>query len=85
VAQFGCRERFPAIGDFEAQRTCLQVDALYNEEYQQVFAGGVVFEYSAEKRRIANITNQNYPWPYYGFMKLQYGVGYYVVRSIVTT
>jgi hypothetical protein len=76
VAEFGCRERFAPIGDFEAQRTWLQVDALYNEEYQQVFAGGVVFEYSAEKR-IVDTSPQNKPWPYNAFMKLQYGVGYY--------
>lgn len=68
LAEFGCRERFPTIGDFEAQRTWLQVDALFNEDYQEAFAGGVVFEYSAEKR-IVDTSDQNKPWPYYEFSK----------------
>lgn len=76
VSEFGCRERFPTIGEFEAQRTWLQIGALYSEEYQEVFAGGVVFEYSAEKF-IVDQSDQLKPWPYYEFMKLQYGVGYY--------
>ena len=76
LSEFGCRERFDAIGEFEAQRTWLQIDALYSEEYQDVFCGGVVFEYSAEKR-IVDLSDQGKPWPYYEFMKLQYGVGYY--------
>eukprot|EP00934_Nitzschia_sp_Nitz4_P002414 Nitzschia sp. Nitz4//scaffold341_size29662//18055//19932//NITZ4_008040-RA/size29662-exonerate_est2genome-gene-0.12-mRNA-1//1//CDS//3329548552//2409//frame0 len=76
IAEFGCRERFPTIGDFEAQRTWLQVDALYSEGYVEQFAGGMVFEYSAEKI-VVDQSDQNKSWPYYQFMKLQYGVGYY--------
>jgi hypothetical protein len=76
IAEFGCRERFPQIGQFEAQRTWLQMDAIYNPDYTQVFAGGVVFEYSAEKKQVDQ-SAQNQPWPYYKFMKIQYGVGYY--------
>lgn len=75
-AEYGCRERFPTIGEFEAQRTWIQVDALYSEEFVETFAGGVVFEYSAEKHIVDHSTQSN-PWPYYGFMKLQYGVGYF--------
>jgi hypothetical protein len=76
IAEFGCRERFPKIGQFEAQRTWLQMDAIYNPDYTQVFAGGVVFEYSAEKLQV-DASDQDKTWPYYEFMKLQYGVGYY--------
>jgi hypothetical protein len=76
IAEFGCRERFPQIGQFEAQRTWLQMDAIYNPDYTEVFAGGVVFEYSAEKLKVDE-SDQNKPWPYYQFMKVQYGVGYY--------
>lgn len=77
IGEYGCRESgFPTAGEFDAQRNWLQVDALYSEEYQQVFAGGVVFEYSAEKL-VVDRSSQGNPWPYYGFMKLQYGVGYY--------
>jgi 1,3-beta-glucanosyltransferase GAS5 len=77
IAEYGCRERgFPTIDGFEAQRDWLQVDALYSSEYAEVFAGGVAFEYSAEKI-IVDSSSQGNPWPYNGFMKLQYGVGYY--------
>lgn len=76
ITEYGCRERFPTIGDFEAQRNWLQVDALYSPLYAATFAGAVVFEYSAEKR-IVDTSPQGHPWPYYGFMKLNYGVGYY--------
>ena len=78
VSEFGCRSRgFEAIGDFAAQRTWLQVDALYSEDYIEEFVGGVVFEYSAEKRIVDTSSGTFNPWPYYGFMKLQYGVTYY--------
>jgi len=76
VSEFGCRERFAAVGEFEAQRNWLQVDALYSSEFLNEFAGGVVFEFSAEKV-IVDESSQGNPWPYYGFMKLNYGVGYY--------
>jgi hypothetical protein len=78
VSEYGCRSRtFPTMGDFEAQRTWLQVDALYSSPaYVQTFAGGIVFEYSAEKV-VVDTSAQNQPWPYEGFMKVQYGIGYY--------
>jgi 1,3-beta-glucanosyltransferase GAS5 len=76
IAEYGCREPFPEIDGFEAQRTWLQVDALYREDYVEVFAGGVVFEFSAEKYIIDQDT-RGHPWPYYQFMKIHYGVGYY--------
>ena len=76
ISEFGCRERFPTIGQFEAQRTWLQVDALYTSAYVEQFAGGAVFEYSAEKQ-VVDTSTQGAPWPYYEFMKAQYGVGYY--------
>ena len=76
ISEYGCRERFPTIGQFEAQRNWLQVDALYSTQYADQFAGGVAFEFSAEKR-IVDTSAQGNPWPYYGFMKLNYGMGYY--------
>jgi 1,3-beta-glucanosyltransferase GAS5 len=76
ITEYGCRERFPTIGLFEAQRTWLDVDALYSQSFTDQFAGGVVFEFSAEKA-IVDTSDQDNPWPYYGFMKLNYGVGYY--------
>jgi hypothetical protein len=78
LAEFGCRERgFPTIEGFEAQRTWLQVDALYSPAYADVFAGGMVFEYSAEKK-YADESAQGNPFPYNEFMKLNYGVGYFL-------
>ena len=78
VAEFGCRaSSFPTLDGFEAQRTWLQVDALWGDaSFIDVFAGGAVFEYSSEKV-IVDTASQNQPWPYYGFMKVQYGIGYY--------
>ena len=76
ISEYGCREQFPTIGQFEAQRNWLQVDALYSSSFLNEFAGGVVFEFSAEKV-IVDESEQGNPWPYYGFMKLNYGVGYY--------
>lgn len=69
VAEYGCREPFPEIDGFEAQRTWLQVDALYRQDYVDVFAGGVVFEFSAEKL-IVEQDPTGHPWPYYKFMKV---------------
>lgn len=77
IAEFGCRGgNFPTIGDFETQREWLQIDALYNPLYTDVFAGGVVFEYSAEKRQ-ADGSEQQTEWPYYEYTQYQYGVGFY--------
>ena len=77
IAEFGCRASgFATIDGFAAQRNWLQVDALYSPTYAQVFAGGVVFEYSAEKS-VVDVSAQGNPWPYNDFMKLQYGIGYY--------
>jgi 1,3-beta-glucanosyltransferase GAS5 len=77
IAEYGCREaNFPTMGDFQAQRTWLQVDAFYSEQYQNVIAGAVAYGYSAEKG-YADTSPQGNPWPYFGFMKLNFGVGYY--------
>jgi hypothetical protein len=76
AAELGCTSGdFPLIDGFDGQRTWLQVEALYSEEYTEVFSGGVVFEYSAEKIN-ADRSTGGYPWPYYGWMQLNYGVGY---------
>ena len=77
IAEYGCRENnFPTMEGFEAQRTWLETEAFYTEAYQSVIAGAVAFEYSAEKWIIERAGPGN-PWPYNGFMKLNYGVGYY--------
>lgn len=77
IAEYGCRSSgFPTIGEFAAQREWLQIDALYSSLYTDVFAGGVVFEYSAEKWQ-ADGSRQQTPWPYYNYAEYQFGVGYY--------
>ena len=86
--EYGCREQgFPTIDGFETQRTWLQSEALYTPDYSDVFAGGFVFELSAEKKVIddnlsflANMQGLDVPtseWPYKKFAKVNYGVGYF--------
>ena len=78
ISEFGCRSRsFPTIDGFQSQRTWLQVDALYSPDYLEVFAGGIAFEYSAEKKIADSSDNKVNEWPYYNHTKLQYGVTYY--------
>jgi hypothetical protein len=54
----------------------LQIDMLYSTpEYLDVFAGGFAYEFSAEKIAADRSLDGN-PWPYYGYMQLNYGMGY---------
>lgn len=79
ISEFGCRSRsFPTIDGFQSQRTWLQIDAIYSPDYLQEFAGGVIFEYSAEKK-IADTSDMGNggEYPYMEHTKLQYGVTYY--------
>eukprot|EP00529_Nitzschia_sp_RCC80_P011899 CAMPEP_0113472822 /NCGR_PEP_ID=MMETSP0014_2-20120614/17718_1 /TAXON_ID=2857 /ORGANISM="Nitzschia sp." /LENGTH=579 /DNA_ID=CAMNT_0000365553 /DNA_START=44 /DNA_END=1786 /DNA_ORIENTATION=+ /assembly_acc=CAM_ASM_000159 len=78
VAEYGCVDDFPAVDGFAAQRTWLQVDALYREDYVDVFAGGVAFEFSTEKFVTDQLTDTvNNPFPYFDYTMFSYGVGYY--------
>mgnify|MGYP003335960891 CR=1 FL=1 len=86
--EYGCREYgFPTIDEFETQRTWLQAEALYSPDYNDVFAGGFAFEYSAEKKQVDDglafeqerlgLAEPASVWPYYDYAKLQYGIGYF--------
>ncbi|KAG7341768.1 glucanosyltransferase [Nitzschia inconspicua] len=83
LAEYGCRASgFPTMTsettgeEFEAQRTWLQIDMLYKTpEYLDVFAGGFAYSYSVEKV-LADRSLEGHPWPYYGYMQLNYGMGY---------
>ena len=76
LTEFGCpNPSFPTIDGFEGQRDWLQVDALFSSSYAEVFAGGAVFEYSAEKTHIDESTDE--PWPYKGWAPENHGIGYY--------
>lgn len=88
LGEYGCRERgFPTVDGFEAQRTWFQTEALYSPDYSDVFAGGFVFEYSAEKKVVdvnlqffadkLELEEPSSTWPYENFAKVQYGVGYF--------
>jgi len=88
LGEYGCRERgFPTLDGFEAQRTWFQTEALYSPDYSDVFAGGFVFEYSAEKKVVdvnlqffadkLELDEPSSKWPYEKFAKIQYGVGYF--------
>ena len=84
LGEYGCREYgFPTMGAFEAQRTWLQSEALYTiQDYSDVFAGGFVFEYSAEKKVVdvnlqfmADRFSNGIPkseWPYENMAKVNY-------------
>jgi 1,3-beta-glucanosyltransferase GAS5 len=83
LAEYGCRAKgFPTLTsentgeEFDSQRTWLQLDMLYSTpEYLDVFAGGTAYEFSAEKVVVDRSLDGN-PWPYYGFMSLNFGMGY---------
>ena len=86
--EYGCRNpSFPTLEGFEAQRTWLQTEALYSARYNDVFAGGFVFEFSAEKKVIEDnlafmdalngVMEPSSVWPYQTFAKDQHGIGYF--------
>ena len=84
LTEFGClSESFPTLTNddgmsFEAQRTWLQVDALFDPQYEEEFNGGCVFEFSTEKV-YAETGNSDTTslWPFDTFGPGNYGVGYY--------
>jgi Glucanosyltransferase len=72
--EFGClNPSFEQLGEYEAQRNFLQVDALFSPEYREHFNGGFVFEYSTEKVYSQNTS----PYPFTSFGNGNYGVGYF--------
>jgi hypothetical protein len=79
LTEFGClNEGFPTlIGDdgisYEAQRTWLQVEALFDPQYEVEFNGGFVFEFSTEKVYSESTSD----WPFNTYGPGNYGVGYY--------
>ena len=73
VAEYGCVDDFPAVDGYAAQRTWLQVDALYREDYVDVFAGGVAFEFSTEKFVTDQFTDTvNNPFPYFDYTMVRW-------------
>lgn len=84
LTEFGClNPSFPTLTDdsgmpFEAQRTWLQVDALFDPQYEEEFSGGFVFEYSTEKVYSESLDPAtSSPWPFDTFGPGNYGVGYF--------
>lgn len=76
--EYGCENgRYPTIDGFEGQRNWLQVDALYSSEYQDWFAGGVVFEYSVEKTQVDKDNNGTATFPYQSHARENFGLGYF--------
>ena len=77
LTEFGCpNSGFPTIDGFEGQRNWLQIDALFSPEYEEYFAGGIAFEFSAEKSFIENLSYVEYPFSQYS--RYNFGLGYYV-------
>lgn len=84
LTEFGClNPSFPTLTNddgmpFEAQRTWLQVEALFDPQYEVEFSGGVVFEFSTEKVYAeTQSADTSSPWPFDTFGPGNYGVGYY--------
>ena len=84
LTEFGClNPSFPSLtGDdgitYEAQRTWLQVEALFDPQYETEFNGGFVFEYSTEKvySESDNAATSS-AWPFDTHGPGNYGVGYF--------
>jgi hypothetical protein len=76
LSEFGCTNpSFPTIDGFEGQRDFLQVEALFSADYEEYFAGGIVFEFSAEKAFIEENSDASYPFREYS--RFNWGLGYY--------
>jgi hypothetical protein len=74
LTEFGCvNPSFPAVGDYEAQRTWLQAGWLHGSDFRAVFSGGFAFEYSTENAN--SKSSSAYPFTAYGAQN--YGLGYY--------
>jgi hypothetical protein len=84
LTEFGClNPSFPTlINDdgmsFDAQRTWLQVEAIFDPQYEVEFNGGFVFEYSTEKVYSESLNSDtSSPWPFDTYGPGNYGVGYF--------
>jgi 1,3-beta-glucanosyltransferase GAS5 len=70
--EMGCVDKsFPTVDGYEGQRTFLDIETLFQEQYLREFAGGVVFEYSTEKALSAA------PWPFNETLGGNFGVVYF--------
>ena len=73
LTEFGCLSKsFPTIDGYDAQRTFEQAKWLYESDFQNVFAGGFVFEYSTE---LVNSKSTS-PFPFTAYGPQNFGVGY---------
>jgi 1,3-beta-glucanosyltransferase GAS5 len=72
ISEFGCDDpSFPTIDGIEAQRTFLEVDAIFSQGHREEFVGGIVFEYSTE------LINSLSPYPFTTFGAGNFGLGYF--------
>jgi 1,3-beta-glucanosyltransferase GAS5 len=78
LTEFGCLSpSFPTQEGYDAQRTWLDVDALFSSGYREEFVGGFVFEYNTEK--VFAETDSPHPFNTYG--PGNYGVGYFTPEN----
>lgn len=76
LSEYGCIDgSFPTIDGYAAQRTFLDVDALFTQRYRVALAGGLVFEYSTE------LINSLSPYPFTTFGNGNYGIGYFTPEN----
>ena len=74
LTEFGClNPSFPTQDGYAAQRTWLDVDALFSSNYREEFVGGFVFEYNTEKVN----AEADSPYPFNSYGPGNYGVGYF--------
>jgi 1,3-beta-glucanosyltransferase GAS5 len=72
LTEFGCiSSSFPTLGDYQAQRDWLQVDALFDDSYEAEFAGGFAFEYNTE------LVYSKSPFPFTQYGEGNFGIGYF--------
>jgi 1,3-beta-glucanosyltransferase GAS5 len=70
--EFGCKDAsFPTIDGYQGQRTFIDVDAFFSDEYLAECTGGVVFEYSTE------LANSEAPWPFKNVSAGNFGTVYF--------
>ena len=68
---------FPTIDRCEGQRNFLQADALYSDDYEEYFAGSIIFEYSVELSEVDK-ENGSSSFPSQENAKDKWGLGYFL-------
>jgi hypothetical protein len=61
LAEYGClNPSFPTLDGYDAQRTFLQSEWIYEPEFYDILQGGFVFEFSVEVRLLILLCWSNF-------------------------